>query len=91
MVTGVHSCHHHRRGSESGPALQKTEGIILYGHGHVISHCEISNSSTEFNDMGEIYMNLGPTPFHRGSVIHTNFFHHIGEGRPITQGGLRGL
>ena len=48
---------------------------------------EISNSSTEFNDMGAIYMNLGPTPFHRGSVIQDNFFHHIAEeGRPIIQG-----
>jgi hypothetical protein len=67
---------------EGGPHA----GILLYGNDHVISHCEISSSSTEFNDMGAIYMNLGPKPFHRGSVIHTNFFHHIGEGRPIIHG-----
>ena len=35
--------------------------------------------------MGAIYMNLGPTPLNRGNVIHTNFFHDVGEGRPLIQ------
>ena len=51
-----------------------------------ISYNELLNSSTEFNDMGAIYLNLGQDPFQRGSVIHTNLFHHIGGARPMIHG-----
>ena len=53
-------------------------GMLLYGNDHVVSNNIFSYIALRYVDMGAIYVNLGLTPFQRGSRIVNNFFHHLG-------------
>lgn len=54
-------------------------GMLLFGNDHLISNNVFSYIALQYVDMGAIYVNLGLSPFQRGSRIINNFFHHLGE------------
>ena len=53
-------------------------GMLLYGNDHLVSNNIFSYIALQYVDMGAIYVNLGLSPFERGSKIINNFFHHLG-------------
>jgi hypothetical protein len=60
--------------------------IVVYGNDHLIEYNEFYNVAMLFIDMGAIYGNLGATPCERGTVIRRNWFHDIGNVRPLQNG-----
>eukprot|EP00040_Diaphanoeca_grandis_P026996 m.152394 g.152394 ORF g.152394 m.152394 type:complete len:739 (-) comp30805_c1_seq2:189-2405(-) len=67
---------------ENGPHA----GILIDGNDNVVAFTEMTQVVLEFADLGAIYMNLGPNPLKRGTIIDSNFFHHLGSRGALVQG-----
>eukprot|EP00051_Salpingoeca_urceolata_P004887 m.68542 g.68542 ORF g.68542 m.68542 type:complete len:443 (-) comp13913_c0_seq1:146-1474(-) len=63
-----------------GPHL----AIVVGGNNHLITRTDIHNVVLTFADMGAVYMNLGLSPFERGSAVVENYFHDFGQQHDLT-------